>query len=59
VATTNRLAAETDEHVVQLATRVPVSLLHRLKLHCVTHEKTIQRFVAAAIEEKLKPPRGK
>jgi hypothetical protein len=54
---TNRLAAQPEEHVVQLATRVPVKLLRRLKLHCVTHGQTMQRFVAAALQEKLKPPR--
>ena len=48
-----------DEPVVQLATRVPVSLLQRVKIHCVTREQTMQDFVREAIEEKLKTPRGK
>jgi hypothetical protein len=38
---------------VQLATRLPQSLLRRLKIWCVQNEVSMQDFVAAALREKL------
>jgi hypothetical protein len=43
-----------DEPVVQLATRVPQSLLLRVKIHCVEREKSVMKFVCEALREKLK-----
>jgi hypothetical protein len=43
-----------DEPVAQLATRVPASLLKRLKVHCVRHQQTVQEFVREAITERLR-----
>ena len=40
---------------VQLATRVPASLLQRVKIHCVEREVSVMGFVAHAIREKLRP----
>jgi len=37
----------------QLATRIPKELHRRLKLHCVTLDIVLMRFVVEAIEEKL------
>ncbi len=41
-------------HLVQLATRVPVDLYKRIKLHCVKEEISIMTFVTGAIEKALK-----
>jgi hypothetical protein len=43
----------TDEAVVQLATRLPASLLQRVKVWCVENEVTVQDFVAKALREKV------
>jgi predicted HicB family RNase H-like nuclease len=43
---------------VQLATRIPKSLHRKLRLHCVTADRSVMDFVVQAIEEKLAPPRG-
>ena len=42
------------EPVAQLATRVPASLLKRLRVHCVTRQQTVQEFVRQAITERLR-----
>jgi hypothetical protein len=42
------------EPVAQLATRVPASLLKRLRIHCVQHQQTVQEFVREAIIERLR-----
>ena len=39
---------------MQMATRVPASLLRRIKVHCVVHEQSVMEFVAEALREKLK-----
>jgi hypothetical protein len=44
------------EQWVQLATRLPESLLRRVKLWCVQHEATMQEFIADALREKLRRP---
>ena len=44
---------EAPEAWVQLATRIPKSKHRAMKLHCVTAETTVMRFVVDAIEEKL------
>jgi hypothetical protein len=44
----------TDEEAwVQLATRIPRRLHHAVRLHCITNDRTVMRFVVEAIEEKL------
>ena len=43
----------TDEAVVQLATRLPASLLQRVKVWCIKDEVTMQDFVAEALREML------
>jgi predicted HicB family RNase H-like nuclease len=45
--------ARAEEPRTQLATRIPKELHRRLKLHCVTNDIMLQRFVTEAIEEKL------
>jgi len=50
---------KTDEPWTQLATRIPKDLHRRLKLHCVTHDIALMRFVVEAIEEKLGRKPGK
>jgi len=44
---------------VQLATRVPASLLHRVKVWCVEHDEMVMRFVADALREKLRSVRNR
>ena len=46
-------APKPQEGYVQLATRLPQSLLRRLKIWCVRNEVTMQDFVAVALREKL------
>jgi len=53
------LMAKTDEPWTQLATRIPKDLHRRLKLHCVTHDIALMRFVVEAIAEKLGRKPGK
>jgi predicted HicB family RNase H-like nuclease len=47
------MAREATEAWTQLATRIPKELHRRLKLHCVTNDKSVMHFVVQAIEEKL------
>jgi predicted HicB family RNase H-like nuclease len=42
------------EPVAQLATRVPASLLKRLRIRCVQRQQTVQEFVREAIRERLR-----
>jgi len=44
----------TDEPSVQMATRIPASLLMKVRVHCVEQERSIMDFVADAVREKLK-----
>jgi predicted HicB family RNase H-like nuclease len=44
---------ESDEELVQLATRIPQRLVRRLKEFCVRKEISMQTFVRAALQEKL------
>ena len=44
----------TDEPSVQMATRIPASLLMKLRVHCVEQERSIMDFVADAVREKLR-----
>lgn len=47
-------ASEKDEEAwTQLATRVPKSLHHELKLHCVKNDESVMDFVVAAIRARL------
>jgi hypothetical protein len=43
-----------EEPLVQMATRVPASLLQRVKIHCVERERSVMEFVAEAVSEKLR-----
>ena len=43
-----------DEPRVQMATRVPASLLLRVKIHCVEREVSVMAFVEEALREKLR-----
>lgn len=45
--------ADEKEPWVQLATRIPISLRRKMKLHCITTETTMVDFIVAAIEEKI------
>ena len=47
------------EVCVQLATRVPASLLHRVKVLCVEREQSVMEFVAEALREKLRRVRNR
>ena len=49
--------ATSDEAVVQLATRVPRSLLLRVKIYCVERDQTVMTFIEAAVREKLRATR--
>ena len=40
-----------------LATRVPASLRHRVRLYCIEHEVKVQDFVREALEEALRRSR--
>jgi hypothetical protein len=40
--------------MVQVATRVPASLLLKVKVHCVERERSVMDFVADAVREKLR-----
>ena len=51
----------TLEPMVQMATRIPASLLRKVRVHCVEQERSIMDFVADALREKLRRsgvPRG-
>ena len=43
-----------DEPRMQMATRVPASLLMKVKVHCVEREQSVMEFVAEALREKLR-----
>ena len=43
-----------DEPMVQMATRVPRSLMQRIKILCVEREISVMQFVADAVREKLR-----
>jgi hypothetical protein len=43
-----------DDVLVQMATRVPASLLHAVKVFCVEREVAVMDFVAEALREKLR-----
>lgn len=43
---------------MQLAARVPASLLQRVKIWCVQHDVTVMAFVAEALRKKLKRGAG-
>lgn len=48
-----KLSDVDDEHLVQLATRIPRRLARALKEHCVRHDVRMQAFVRSALLEKL------
>jgi hypothetical protein len=43
-----------DKQLVQLAARVPASLLMKVKIHCVEREVAVMDFIADALREKLR-----
>jgi len=53
------MAKREDEPWVQLATRIPKDLHHRLKLHCVQTETSVMDFVVSSLEEKLDKVTGR
>ena len=48
-----KLSAADEEHLVQLATRIPQRIVRGLKEYCVRHEVPMQVFVRTALLEKL------
>ena len=42
-----------DQHLVQLATRVPRDIARRMKEFCIRRDVQLQRFIRAALSEKL------
>jgi hypothetical protein len=46
-----------DEPMVQMATRVPASLVQQVKVWCVEREISVMQFVAEALREKLRHAR--
>jgi hypothetical protein len=46
-------AQRPDEGYVQLATRLPESVLRRVKVWCVQNDTTMQQFTADALRERL------
>ena len=47
------MATRDDEPQVQLSTRIPKDLQHRLKLHCVETDTSLMDFVTHALRERL------
>jgi hypothetical protein len=45
--------AVAEEHLVQLATRIPRRIARTLKEHCVRNDVRMQAFVQSALVEKL------
>lgn len=43
-----------DEVLVQMGTRLPASLLLKVKVHCVERDVTVMAFVEEAVREKLR-----
>src|SRR5439155_1994304 len=50
MALSGGMVHEATEAWRQLATRIPKELHRRLKLHCVTNDKSVMHFVVQAIE---------
>jgi len=50
---------QADEPLVQMATRVPESLLLAVKILCVKREKTVMAFIEEALRDKLRRTRIK
>jgi len=48
------MAQQQDEPIGQLATRIPTALHRKLRVHCVVRGITLQAFVTAALESKLR-----
>jgi hypothetical protein len=42
-----------EQHLVQLATRIPLRVARQLKAFCVRHDVRLQTFVRTALEEHL------
>ena len=53
------MAARSDEPIVQFATRIPLSLLQRVRVLAVQRGTSIVELVEAAIREKLARERGR
>ena len=47
------MATRDDEPQVQLSTRIPKDLQHRLKLHCVETDTSLMDLVTRALRERL------
>jgi hypothetical protein len=48
---------QSDETLVQVATRVPSSLLATVKIWCIQHGVSMVEFVADAVRDKLRRTR--
>lgn len=48
------MATKQPEALVQVATRVPVTLLRAVKIWCVRHETSVMAFIADAVRDKLR-----
>jgi hypothetical protein len=51
--------AATREPESPLATRVPNSLRHRMRVHCITNQITMQDFIVSTLTEALDSRKGK
>ncbi len=45
--------AHDEEHLVQLATRIPRRIARDVKAYCIRHDLRLQSFVRTALQEKL------
>jgi len=48
------MATKPAERMVQMATRVPASLVQQVKVWCVEREMSVMQFVAEALRVKLR-----
>jgi hypothetical protein len=53
-----KLSQADQEHLVQLATRIPQRIIRDLKAYCVRNEMPMQLFVRSALLEKLSRTKG-
>jgi hypothetical protein len=48
-----KIPAYDEEHLVQLATRIPRRIARDVKAYCVRHDLRLQSFVRTALQERL------
>ena len=49
----DRVSSQSEVVLIQLATKVPKNLHHRVRLHCVRTDTTVMAFVISALKDKL------